>query len=66
MPSPMGVKRFLQGSVRRLEVKGMTKCMFLIFVSVIVATQTPGGHLKLLHLWPGQIPPLFPGGTRAV
>ena len=44
----------------------MTKCMFLIFVSVIVATQTPGGHLKLLHLWPGQIPPLFPGGTRAV
>ena len=26
----------------------------------------PGGHLKLLHLWPGQIPPLFPGGTRAV
>jgi len=22
---------------------------------------TPGGHLKLLHLWPGQIPPPWPG-----
>lgn len=26
----------------------------------------PGGHLEFPHLWPSQIPPLFPGGTRAV
>ncbi len=25
-------------------------------------TYIPGGHPKLLHLWPGQIPP--PGGGR--
>ena len=25
---------------------------------------SPGGHLKLLHLWPGQIPP--PGAVERV
>ena len=24
---------------------------------LILSKAVPGGHLKLLHLWPGQIPP---------
>jgi len=29
-----------------------------------VESTHPGGHLKLLHLWPGQNPPPGSGGTR--
>jgi hypothetical protein len=30
----------------------------------LLSTQTPGGHLELPQLWPGQTPPPGRGGTR--
>jgi hypothetical protein len=35
----------------------------LIAIAGMNSAAAPGGHLKLLHLWPGQTPPPRCGGT---